>query len=127
MKSNIPELVSNETGTEAQPGLTLEPIWFPGCGLCPPGRIQRSGLHPPFWVSPDPRGLSMEHRLSVSAGGASLTPPLQPWALPSRPPAPDSHLPPPAGPGPGTAEPLRSVYLMTPPLPRCEGGDASLI
>ena len=25
MKSNIPELVSNETGTEAQPGLTLEP------------------------------------------------------------------------------------------------------
>lgn len=30
MKSNIPELVSNETGIEAQPGLTLEPgsRWF---------------------------------------------------------------------------------------------------
>ena len=26
MKSNIPELVSNETGIEAQPGLTLEPV-----------------------------------------------------------------------------------------------------
>lgn len=25
MKSNIPELVSSETGTEAQPGLALEP------------------------------------------------------------------------------------------------------
>ena len=45
----------------------------------------------PLLVSPDPHGLSTGHRLSVSAGGASLTPLLQPWALPSRPHAPDFY------------------------------------
>ena len=45
----------------------------------------------PLWVSSDPHGLSMEHSLSASAGGASTTPLLQPWALPSRPQASDSY------------------------------------
>ena len=44
------------------------------------GCIPLSGL-----PRPTRAGLSTGHRLSVSAGGASLTPPLQPWALPSRP------------------------------------------